>query len=83
MRGQRNIKFETERNKMELLKTRFWGEPVKEFQLRLHKEINNSALVYRSENWIPRKEYKVGLKFQPKLFTALVPPSRRIIDIIK
>jgi hypothetical protein len=52
-------------------------------KLRLHKERENSALVYRPEKWIPRKEYKVRLKSQPQFFTTLVPPSRRIIEVIR
>jgi hypothetical protein len=63
---------------------RGFGEwPLRNIQLKLHKERENSELVYRSETWIPRKEYIVRLKYQPKFFTTLVPPSRRIIDVIK
>jgi hypothetical protein len=69
--------------KWNYLRRGFGESPLRNIQLRLHKERNNSALVYRSETWIPRKEYKVRLKSQTKFFTALVPPSRRIIDIIK
>jgi hypothetical protein len=69
--------------KWNYLRRGFGESPLRNIQLKLYKERENSALVYRSETWIPRKEYKVRLKTQPKLLTTLVPPSRRIIDVIK
>jgi hypothetical protein len=40
---------------------------IRNIPLRLRKERENSALTYRSETWIPRKEYKVKLKSRPRI----------------
>jgi len=69
--------------KWNYLRRGFGESPLRNIQLRLHKERENSAVVYRLETWMPRKEYKVKLKSPPKFFTRLLPPSRRIIDVIK